>query len=489
MMRSRMNAICCIGGMAAAAFAFVMTLGGDRIAAAQGGGHEVDLRAQLLAVPLNPNLGGDGSVDAFGPRAFRSISANARNQLLTPFLFGQRLFDVTWEPTPGFQPTLEGLGPLFNQFACRECHEGNGRGHAPKEVGGSAKSMLVRLSVAGSSAHGGPKHVPNYGNQLQDRAVDGVAPEGQIVITYEEIPGKFGDGTPYSLRRPTVSLVNLAYGELPPDTMTSARVAAPIFGLGLLEAVPEDTLRALADPDDDNGDGISGRVNVVWDAEAQQMAPGRFGWKANVPSLRHQNAAAALGDMGLTSPIFAENLCEAVQTDCQVKARREVNIGVQPEILESFFDSLGLYMKLLAVPKQRNAQDAAVQRGETWFRSIGCSGCHMPTLITGDAAMDELAQQEIHPFTDLLLHDMGEGLADNRPDFEASGREWRTAPLWSIGLTEDVSRFTLFLHDGRARSLSEAILWHGGEADGPREAFRNLPEAQRSDMLAFLGSL
>ncbi len=480
--------MCCIGGVALAAFAFV-TLGGDRIAAAQSDDYDDDLRTQLLAVPLNPNLGGDGSVDAFGDRAYRSISANARNQLLTPFLFGQRLFDVVWEPTPGFNPTLEGVGPMFNQKACRECHEGNGRGHPPEYVGASAKSFLVRMSVPGSGAHGGPKHVPNYGDQLQDRAVDGVAPEGQVAITYEEIPGKFADGTTYSLRKPTVGFQNLAYGKLPPDTMTSARVATPVIGLGLLEAVPADTLRALADPDDKNGDGISGRVNVVWDAEAQQMALGRFGWKANAPTLRTQGAGAALGDMGLTSPILTEDLCEDVQKDCQVALRKAANMGVQPEIIDSFFNPLGLYMKLLAVPKQRDSQNAAVQRGETWFRSVGCSGCHMPTLITGDAAINALAQQEIHPFTDLLLHDMGEGLADNRPDYEASGREWRTPPRWGIGLTEDVSRFTLFLHDGRARSLTEAILWHGGEADGPREAFRNMPEAQRSEVLAFLGSL
>lgn len=294
-MQSRMHVMCCIGGVALAAFAFV-TLGGDRIAAAQSDGDD-DLRAQLLAVPLNPNLGGDGSVDAFGDRAYRSISANARNQLLTPFLFGQRLFDVVWEPTPGFNPTLEGVGPMFNQKACRECHEGNGRGQPPEYVGASAKSFLVRMSVPGSGAHGGPKHVPNYGDQLQDRAVDGVAPEGQVAITYEEVPGKFADGTTYSLRKPTVGFQNLAYGKLPPDTMTSARVATPVIGLGLLEAVPADTLRALADPDDKNGDGISGRVNVVWDAEAQQMALGRFGWKANAPTLRTQGAGAALGDM------------------------------------------------------------------------------------------------------------------------------------------------------------------------------------------------
>ncbi len=246
-MRSRLSAVFAIGGIVVTAIASVVALSGDRIAAAPSGGYDDDLRAQLLAMPLSPNLGGDGSVASYGPGAFRSINTNARNEFMAPFLFGQRLFDVVWEPTPGLQPTLEGLGPLFNRTACRECHEGNGRGQPPEYVGAETKSILVRISIEGSDAHGGPKHVPNYGDQIQDRAVDGVAPEAKVIINYEEIPGKFADGTPYSLRKPTVSLENPAYGDLPPDTMMSARVSAPIIGLGLLQAVPVETLRALAD--------------------------------------------------------------------------------------------------------------------------------------------------------------------------------------------------------------------------------------------------
>jgi CxxC motif-containing protein (DUF1111 family) len=450
---------------------------------------ENDLRAELLAVPLNPKLGGEGSVQTTGPRAFRSINAAADNALVAPFLFGQRVFDAVWEATPGIQPTLEGLGPVFNRTACRECHEGNGKGQPPEAVGDPMKSILVRMSVPGENEHGGPKGVPNYGDQLQDRAIEGVAPEGQAIINYEEIPGKFGDGTAYSLRKPTTEFVNLAYGDLPADTMTSTRVAAPVIGLGLLQNVPEATLRALADPDDADGDGVSGHINMAWDANSQQMAVGRFGWKANVPSIRHQNAGAALGDMGLTSPVFGTNLCEPAQKDCLAAAADAEELGVSPEILDSFFSALDMYMLFLAVPEQRGADDPAVQRGEALFRGVGCSNCHMPTLRTGKSGWNGLSEQEIHPFTDLLVHDMGEGLADNRPDYQATGREWRTAPLWGIGLTYDVSHFNLYLHDGRARSLSEAILWHGGEAEPKREAFRNMTKAQRDDLLAFLGSL
>jgi len=451
---------------------------------------DMPLRQQLLAMPLTPKLGGAGTVDTWGPRAFRSIAANAHNSLVSPFLFGQRVFDVVWDHQPVIQPTLDGLGPMFNRTSCRECHEGNGRGEPPEHADGKPmKSMLVRLSVPGTDQHGGPKPVPAYGDQLQDRAVTGVRAEGQAVIDWEEIPGKFADGTPYSLRKPKVSFVNLAYGDMPGDVMASPRVATPVIGLGLLQSVPESTMRSLADPDDADGDGVSGRVNMAWDAETQRMLPGRFGWKANVPTLRHQIAGAALGDMGLTSRINPQDLCEAVQADCQKEAARIAASSDSPEVHAELLAAMDFYMLLLAVPMQRNADDPAVKRGEGLFRSIGCVGCHMPTLLTGPNAFQELSKQTIHPFTDLLVHDMGEGLADGRPDFQASGREWRTPPLWGIGLTEQVGGFTLFLHDGRARSLSEAILWHGGEAEPKREVFRSLGKAQRDDLLAFLGSL
>lgn len=474
--------------VAAAGMVYV-SLRVDQTSAAIEGDDGADLRTQFMSAPLTTKLGGDTTVDTTGPRAFRSIAANADNSLVNPFLFGQRIFDIVWDHDPVISPVLDGLGPMFNRTSCRECHEGNGRGQPPEYVGAPMKSMLVRLSIPGVGPHGGPNPVPNYGDQLQDRAIDGVAPEGQAVIKYEEIPGKFGDGMPYSLRKPSVSFVNLAYGDFPPEVLASPRVAAPVIGLGLLQSVPEETLRALADPDDENGDGISGKVNIAWDANAQQMAVGRFGWKANVPSLRHQNAGAALGDLGITSPIFTADLCEEAHEDCKRMAAEISARSDSPEMLEELFTPLELYMLLLAVPQQRNAGDPAVQRGEALFRGAGCTGCHMPTLRTGQAQLAELSNQEFHPFTDLLVHDMGEGLADNRPDYLANGREWRTQPLWGIGLTHDVSHYDTHLHDGRARNLTEAILWHGGEAEGPREVFRNMDQTQRSELLAFLGSL
>ncbi len=448
-----------------------------------------DLRQQLLAIPLTPNLGGDTTVDTVGPRAFRSISPNADNELVFDFLFGQRVFDVVWDHYV-ISPALDGLGPMFNRTACRECHEGNGRGQPPEYVGAPMKSMLIRLSVPGQDQHGGPNPVPNYGDQLQDRAVTGVKAEGQAIIEWEEIAGTYGDGTSYSLRKPTVKFTNLAYGDMPDDVMTSTRVAAPVIGLGLLQFIPEENLYKLADPDDANRDGISGRVNVAWDAVNKTMATGRFGWKANVPTVRHQSAGAALGDMGMTTPLFKTNLCEDVQKDCTAMADKMAAKVGTPEIVAEIFDPLITYMLLVGVPMQRNADDPAVQLGEQLFRSIGCVGCHMPTQVTGEnTELPALANQVFHPFTDLLLHDMGEGLADNRPDFGASGSEWRTPPLWGLGLVHDVGAFNYYLNDGRARSISEAILWHGGEAKNAREVFRNLGKDQRDDLLAFLGSL
>ncbi len=453
---------------------------------------DTELRARLLAIPVSPNLGGDTTVVTTGPRAFRSIATNAPNREVAPFLFGQRIFDVVWDHQPILHPLLDGRGPMFHRTACRECHEGNGRGEPPETTAvAPMKSMLIRISLDGVGPNGGPVPVPNYGDQLQDRSVNGVAAEGLVGVTYEEVPGTFADGTPFSLRKPTVRIENLGYGAFPDGVRLSARVAQPVIGLGLLQAIPEATLRGLADPDDSNGDGISGRMNWVFDADSKQMAPGRFGWKANVASLRHQNAGAALGDMGLTSPVFPDELCEPAQTACQAESKRvaAVTQADAPEISPELFDAMETYMLLLAVPRQRNADDPAVQRGQGIFRAIGCVGCHMPTMVAGKSTTSALSEQVFHPFSDLLLHDMGEGLADNRSDYLASGREWRTQPLWGIGLTEDVSGFDLHLHDGRARSPTEAILWHGGEAQGPRENFRNLPKSAREDLLAFLGSL
>jgi CxxC motif-containing protein (DUF1111 family) len=266
--------------------------------------------------------------------------------------------------------------------------------------------------------------------------------------------------------------------------MLSPRVAPQMIGLGLLEAIREEDIVAQADPDDLDGDGISGRPNRVWDAEAGRVALGRFGWKSNQPNVRQQVLGAFNGDMGITSSLFAGDDCTEAQGSC-----REAPSGGAPELRPDFADPVIVYSRTLAVPARRKWNDPVVKQGQALFAQAKCSSCHLPTSRTGVAALPELADQTIHAYTDLLLHDMGPGLADGRPDFEASGSEWRTPPLWGIGLFKTVNRHTYYLHDGRARDLAEAILWHGGEGGASRDAFVKMSSGDRAALLAFLGSL
>lgn len=449
--------------------------------------HAEPTRAELLAVTPTTQLAGDATVAANGSESFRQIVGNAGMALRPRFTFGKIQFNTEWDPEPGQVPANDGLGPTFNAIACASCHVNNGRGRPPVNDAEAFESILVRLSVPGADAHGGPQPLPHYGGQLQHRAVDGVPAEGTASIQYEEITGEYADGMAYSLRKPTVVFSELAFGELPEGTMHSLRVANPVIGLGLLEAVPEKLLAELADPNDSNKDGISGRINRVWSPTQQQTAVGRFGWKANVATVEEQNAGAALGDMGITSNINPTDNCPAAQKKCTQTAAID---NTDVEFQEDFLMELTRYVRLIGVPAQRDADLPEVIKGGELFRALGCVQCHASTLITGDdAAFVELQNQTIHPYTDLLVHDMGPGLADNRPDFAATGTEWRTPPLWGIGLTKEVAGYENYLHDGRARNLQEAILWHGGEAQAARDGFTALPADGRAAVLRFLQSL
>jgi len=271
---------------------------------------------------------------------------------------------------------------------------------------------------------------------------------------------------------------------LPENLQISPRVAPGVFGVGLLEAVPERTIVDRADPADEDGDGISGRANRVADARAGGRALGRFGWKADVPTVEQQNAGAFNGDIGITSPIFEDEACPPGQRKCA-----GAKTGGRPEIDADKLDRVTFYTRTLAVPARRDVGRRATDAGERHFRQLGCESCHLPELRTGDSDVAGLEDQLIRPYTDLLLHDMGPALADGRPDGLASGSEWRTAPLWGIGLVSVVNGHTRFMHDGRARNLTEAILWHGGEAHPARERFRKLPARQRRELVQFLESL
>ena len=419
----------------------------------------------------------DATADAFA-RAVPGLSRADRRA----FAVGNSFFNRNWVTAPASATGRDGLGPTFNAQSCSSCHFKDGRAQPPTRTRVPELGLLMRLSVA--QPDGDPQPVRLYGGQLQDRAILGVPAEGRIRITHAVRRGRYADGTPYELLAPSYAIVDRAFGPLPEGVQMSPRVAPGVFGVGLLEAVAQRTILARADPADADGDGISGRANRVLDARTGGRALGRFGWKANVPTVEQQNAGAFNGDIGITSPIFPKENCSAGQRACKAAPG-----GGAPEVDEHKLARVTLYTRTLAVPARRDVDAPGPSDGERTFAKIGCSSCHLPQLRTGASDVAALANEDIRPYTDLLLHDMGPGLADGRPDGLATGSEWRTAPLWGIGLVQTVNRHTRFLHDGRARNLAEAILWHGGEASPAAARFRKLPRGERENLLAFLRSL
>ncbi|WP_434383317.1 di-heme oxidoredictase family protein [Melittangium boletus] len=429
--------------------------------------------------------GGAATSLASDAQAYSRPAPNLPTARLSAFGSGEALFEADWFAAPHARADRDGLGPVFNAVSCEACHFQNGRGTPPTSEEQPTVSLLLRLSVPGTDAHGGPRPEPTYGDQLQTRAVSGVPAEGRATLVWTERSGAFADGEPWTLRAPAYRVTQLAHGPLAPDVRVSPRVAPPLVGSGLLEAIPESELLAWADPDDTDGDGISGRPNRVWSARRGRVELGRFGWKANQPDLEQQNAGALRGDLGITTALFPTESCTAPQTAC-----RDAPSGGTPELDEAKLDALTAYTRGLAVPARRGHDTPGVLRGKDVFHRVGCARCHRPSLDTGAAPEHpELAHQRLWPYTDLLLHDLGEDLADGYEDYLATGREWRTPPLWGLGLTRVVSGHTRLLHDGRARSPLEAILWHGGEAQASRDAVLQLPRAERDALLAFLDSL
>lgn len=422
--------------------------------------------------------GGSQTVFDGGSGAFGHAFPNMNTQREELHEIGDAGFEAPFVTAPA--PINGGLGPVYNNVSCVNCHIGDGRGKPPLP-NEQLSSMLFRISVSGTNEHGGPNPVPGFGGQLQQRAVVGAQPEADVIITYSTVNGVYDDGTPYQLRVPTYALQN-EYQSLPGGVMLSPRVAPPVFGLGLLEAIDEDVIVSRADPGDVDGDGISGKPNYVWDAHAGQFALGRFGWKCEAPDLLQQTAGAYNEDMGITNYVFGIESCDGqLQHD---------GLYDESEVYDSVLYAVAFYMRSLAVPARRNLRDPGVMHGKQLFIAANCSGCHVPMSKTGvHVDFPEVSSQTIFPYTDMLLHDMGPGLADNRPTFDANGQEWRTSPLWGIGLTQAVNGHNNFLHDGRARTLEEAILWHGGEADQSRLHFLAMPVADRADLIAFLNSL
>lgn len=373
-----------------------------------------------------------------------------------------------------------GLGPLFNNQSCGSCHIADGRGKSPNS-GEKLSSLLLRLSIEGKGPHGEPLAVPGFGGQLQQRAIFGIVPEAEVEVSYNEHSISLNGGEIVTLRKPSYSFSN-TYITMQGNVMVSPRMASPVFGLGLLEAIDEQDILSKADENDNNYDGISGKANYAYDVLSKKLKIGRFGWKAAQTSIIQQSAGAYNEDMGITNLIFPE---ENSKGQIQYQKSDE-----KYELPDSVLYAVAYYIQTLAVPGRRKADDSIVKQGKSIFKQIGCSECHVSMQKTKvDMAFPELSNQIIFPYTDLLLHDMGEGLADFRPDHLATGYEWRTPPLWGIGLTNIVNGHNNFLHDGRARNFNEAILWHGGEGEHSKNKFKELSKSERNALIAFLNSL
>ncbi len=424
----------------------------------------------LRALPRDIASGGtttiwDDSHNAFG-RALKNMQASHWG----PFRIGKKLFIAQWQvEDPG---GLQGLGPLFNATSCDSCHFKDGRGRLP---GDSSENLVVKLSAPGGQGQDGHAE---YGVQLQDYAVPGARAEGRLVVSWIEEKGAYGDAEPYLLRKPQLQLEQLRAGALGQGSQVNLRMPPQVFGLGLLESIPAATLAGSEDPSDEDGDGVSGRAHWVLDPVTGKRALGRFGWKASKANLDHQVAAALSQDIGVSSALVPIEPSEAGDRPGQV------------EIADYRLQRLLHYVRALAAPGRRDWNRLDVIEGARLFRSSGCATCHQPSQRTGsETRLPELANQEIYPYTDLLLHDMGESLADGFAEGEATNREWRTPPLWGLGYLETVQGETKLLHDGRARSFEEAILWHDGEAKTAREKFKQLSKFQRDQISAFLKSL
>jgi CxxC motif-containing protein (DUF1111 family) len=462
---------------------------------------EVTAPADSFAAPepFEAKSGGAGTiVPAMPARAFMQPPANLPEGGDLDFISGQALFEKIWVAAPTATLASDGLGPHYNARACVLCHANNGRGHPPED-GARPVSLVMHLAVPGEAPTGmaaiedwlANLPDPTYGRQVQTFATIGLGAEAALQIEWEELPVELAKGETVMLRRPIYHLDNLASGPLAPETMRSPRVAPQMIGLGLLEAIPAGDILAREDPNDADGDGISGRANIVWSSEHGRPALGRFGWKAGHATVRHQSATAFAIDIGISTPLFpaAWGDCTEAQASCRAAPHGDSDVRG----FEADAETLGLtayYAASLAVPARRDVADPQVLAGKRVFYETGCIACHTPKHVTARLEdRPERSFQLIWPYTDMLLHDMGPDLADGFTEGRATGQEYRTPPLWGIGLTNAVSGRTTYLHDGRARTLLEAILWHGGEAEPARNAVAAMPAPDRAALIRFLESL
>ncbi len=466
-----------------------------------GGLGAVWLQAGENPDPLGEKTGGATTVYASGKNAFSFPLATLEDDERTRFAIGNSFFKRNWVEAPASTTARDGLGPHFIARACAGCHLLDGRGAPPdwsRTLGPDPDptvALLLRLSVPGTPApHAGVVPEPTYGDQFNNAAIPGVKPEGRVEITSQAIHGRFADGTRYTLQQPSYHLVDLGYGPLANNVMVSPRIAPQLPGVGLLEAITEADIEANARTQAASAGPVKGQVNRVWDVFAKAERVGRFGWKANVASLAHQTAGAFNGDMGITTSVFPQEGCTSAQADCLAAPSGGPAQGKAPEIDDDNLAQVVFYQATLAPVARRQAKDPQVLRGQALFAQAQCTACHRPSYVTGEGPFPpltsaKLARQKIWPYTDLLLHDMGAALADGRPDFQASGTQWKTPPLWGVGLIQSVNGHQRLLHDGRANGVLEAVLWHGGEAKPAQEQVLKMSQAERQALVKFVESL
>ena len=474
--------------------------------------------------PQEIKQGGDTGISITSSESYSKPSSNITASRKGSFFIGNAFFRQPWVIAPASTDSRDGLGALFNVAACQSCHVKDGRGHAPMTSDDDADSLLIRLAMPATTdkqrqqlqnsliekvAH------PMYGGQLQDRGIQGVPAEARIAIQWTDKPVTFADGHVETLRAPTFNLTNPGYGSFDDDLMVSPRIALPMIGLGLLDQIPDADIKKQAisinknninknSAKNDSSD-ISGKFNLVMDPQTGKVALGRFGWKAGQTKLITQNQSAFNEDMGLTSNIRPHESCMPTQTACikaTTGADEQGNGKPAVEVSDEVAKFVEFYTRNLAVPHRRNADDKLVLAGKKRFYDMGCQSCHTPRYQLPKTDDDHIEQhgQVIYPYTDLLLHDMGDDLADRtiagklppknfQVEFLANSYEWRTPALWGIGLAQTVDPQATFLHDGRARTLMEAVLWHGGEAKKQQQKVLRLDKKGRAELNAFLQSL
>lgn len=409
---------------------------------------------------------------------------NLNNDEYDKFILGRSFFTIPWVEAPSATTARDGLGPLFNANTCVSCHPSNGRGTLFSD-GLVSRSLVVRLSIDSNNSDEHRKMLekkgfipePSYGNQLALNGIHGVDFEGKVKIDFDEIEVNFPDGEKQILLKPKYELENLNYGSLDKNANISYRIAPSLNGIGLIELISNEDILKNVDENDENNDGISGRANFVYSNITKKEELGKYTWKASVAFLKEQIAGAASNDMGLTTTIFPNENCTKNQKECNESLKAKDPIDLPDDRL----DAITYYLKNIKTYEPRNTKE--YEEGLEIFEQISCSKCHISSFKTKKAF-------EIAPFSDFLLHDMGKDLSDGRVEFKANKNEWRTAPLWGLALHEKINKEKpMLLHDGRARSFQEAILWHGGEAQNSKENYMNLPKEKREKLIKFLEEL